>query len=99
MAQTKYQNQESGGIRISTNGYYTGHHKGSVMQDAAGGADNKPYYVERTTIRYGTITQDAVSSSMPTLESGSGSSGDSGDSGAELSLDELKPKETLHLKE
>lgn len=98
MAQTKYKNQESGGIRISTNGYYTGHHKGSVMQDATGGADNKPYYVERTTIRYGTITQDAVSSSMPTLESGSGSSGDSG---AELSIqsDVLEPKETLHLKE
>ena len=94
MAQTKYQNQESGGIRISTNGYYTGHHKGSVMQDAAGGADNKPYYVERTTIRYGTITQDAVSSSMPTLESGSGT-----DSGEALSLNVLEPKETLHLKE
>ena len=94
MAQTKYQNQESGGIRISTNGYYTGHHKGSVMQDATGGADNKPYYVERTTIRYGTITQDAVSSSMPTLESGSGT-----DSGKALSLNVLEPKETLHLKE
>lgn len=98
MAQTKYQNQESGGIRISTNGYYTGHHKGSVMQDATGGADNQPYYVERTTIRYGTITQDAVSSSMPTLESGSGSGGD-GVSGASIDPEVLEPKETLHLKE
>lgn len=93
MAQTKYKNQEESGIRISTNGYYTGHHKGSVMQDATGGADNKPYYVERNTIRYGTITQDAVSGAMPTLESGSGVSG------ASIDPEVLEPKETLHLKE
>lgn len=92
MAQTKYKNQESGGIRISTNGYYTGHHKGSVLQDATGGADNKPYYVERTTIRYGTITQDAISGAMPTLESGDAS-------GASIDTHVLEPKETLHLKE
>lgn len=96
MAQTKYKNQESGGIRISTNGYYTGHHKGSVMQDATASADNKPYYVERTTIRYGTITQDAVSGAMPTLES---DSGDSGVSGASIDPNVLEPKETLRLKE
>lgn len=65
---TKYQPQEKDSERISTNGYYTGHHKGTVMQDAQGGADNQPYVVERTTERFGTIMQDAQSGSMPTPE-------------------------------
>lgn len=64
----KYQNQEDNGERISTNGYYTGHHKGSVMQDASSGADNAAYYVERTTERFGTITQDAIPDSMPAVQ-------------------------------
>lgn len=64
----QYQNQENKGERVSTNGYYTGHHKGSVMQDASSGADNALYYVERTTVRFGTITQDAISGSMPEVQ-------------------------------
>lgn len=60
-----YQDQTQGNERLSTNGYYTGHHKGSVTQDAAAGADNAPYYVERTSERFGTITQDALPDSMP----------------------------------
>lgn len=74
---TKYKNQESNSERVSTNGYYTGHHKGSVMQDATNSADNAPYYVERNTVRFGTITQDAAPSSMPEIDSSSGvASGD-----------------------
>lgn len=60
-----YQDQTSNNERVSTNGYYTGHHKGSVLQDAQSGADNNPYYVERVTERLGTITQDAIDTNFP----------------------------------
>lgn len=76
----KYENQETkDGERISTNGYYTGHHKGAVLQDALTGADNAPYYVERTTERFGTITQDAAPNSMPKPITSSGGDEGSGD--------------------
>lgn len=68
MAITKYQNQEEDGIRISTNGHYTGHLKGTVLQDAFSGADNQPYHVERVTVRFGTLMQDAAPDSMPDPE-------------------------------
>lgn len=66
-----YKDQEWGepitGERLSTNGYYTGQHKGTVMQDAAVDGTEEPYRVEIKTIRYGTITQDAIEGSMPTI--------------------------------
>ena len=48
--------------RLSTNGYYTGQHEGTVTQDVSEGADNAPYSVERTSVRQGTIAQDAKAS-------------------------------------
>lgn len=71
MADVKYTNVNwpSGspiqGERLATNGNYTGQHKGSVTQDNASGADNDPYYVERTTIRKGTIMQDYLDENTP----------------------------------
>ena len=55
------------GERLSTNGHYTGEHKGTPMQDALGveTTNNDPHYVEETIIRYGTITQDAIEGSTP----------------------------------
>lgn len=53
------------GERLATNGNYTGQHKGSVTQDAATGADNNPYYVERVTERFGTILQDYEETNAP----------------------------------
>jgi hypothetical protein len=72
MANTfKYENQIWGepiaGERLSTNGHYTGEHKGTPTQDALGDGttNSNPHYVEDVTIRYGTITQDAVEGSTP----------------------------------
>ena len=66
----KYNNQIWGepiaGERLSTNGHYTGEHKGTVMQDAAVGGTEQPHAVEEGTVRYGTIMGDAVEGSMPT---------------------------------
>lgn len=71
MAQTKYVNKNWGspisGERLATNGFYTGQHKGSVMQDHADGADNDPYVVERTTIRQGTLLGDYADAAFPTV--------------------------------
>lgn len=53
------------GERLATNGYYTGEHMGTPTQDAIDNLANKPYYAERVTVRYGTITQDAIDSNMP----------------------------------
>lgn len=65
----KYQNQVWGepitGERLSTNGYYTGEHKGTVMQDAAVEGTEQPHAVEEGTIRYGTMMQDAIPGSTP----------------------------------
>lgn len=68
--EVKYENQVWGepiaGERLSTNGYYTGEHKGTVMQDASVEGVQQPHGVEEATVRYGTITQDAITNSMPT---------------------------------
>lgn len=81
-ANVQYENQtDASGDRISTNGYYTGHHKGTVMQDALKDADNAPYYNERMTERQGTMTQDALPNSMPSIKTAS-SGGGSTDSGS-----------------
>lgn len=66
--EVKYQNQVWGepiaGERLSTNGHYTGEHLGVPMQDLAYAQENEepipPHYVETNTIRYGTVTQDAL---------------------------------------
>lgn len=49
--------------RLSTNGHYTGEHLGSVIQDVQN--SNCKYSVELNTVRYGTITQDAIEGSTP----------------------------------
>lgn len=70
--EVKYENQVWGddtpiaGERLSTNGHYTGEHKGTVLQDASVGDTTQPYSVEETTVRYGTIMGDAAEGSMPT---------------------------------
>lgn len=51
------------GERVATNGYYTGHKKGTPTQskDETIGA----YEVEEGTVRYGTMMGDAVQGAMP----------------------------------
>ena len=65
----KYENQVWGepiaGERLSTNGYYTGEQKGTVMQDAKAGGAVAAHVVEENTIRLGTMMQDAIEGSMP----------------------------------
>lgn len=67
--EVKYENQVWGepiaGERLSTNGHYTGEHKGTPMQDAIDASANTPHYVEGVTVRYGTMTQDAIEGSTP----------------------------------
>ena len=55
--------ETTGGERIATNGYYTGHKKGSPIQGY--GESNAPYEVEEGTVRYGTMMGDAAVGSMP----------------------------------
>lgn len=63
----KYANQVWGepitGERLSTNGHYTGEHKGTVTQDKL--ASMTAHMVEDATVRYGTMTQDAIEGSTP----------------------------------
>lgn len=60
--------------RLSTNGFYTGEHKGVPMQDYAdpeeNGQNEDPYWVENNTVRFGTIMQDATEGSMPEVDEG-----------------------------
>lgn len=55
------------GERLSTNGHYTGEHLGTPIQDALGASTTNinAHYVEDVTVRYGTITQDAIEGSTP----------------------------------
>lgn len=55
------------GERLATAGEYTGHHKGSTMQDALEGTDNEPYLRARETVRYGTLTPDAADDNFPAV--------------------------------
>ena len=50
---------------MSTNGHITGQHLGTPTQDAIDNLANKPYYCERVTVRYGTMTQDAIDPYQP----------------------------------
>lgn len=67
----KYQNQVWGepiaGERLSTNGHYTGEHKGAPTQDNLGAetTNTNAHYVEDNIVRLGTMTQDAVEGSTP----------------------------------
>lgn len=67
--EVKYQNQVWGkpitGERLSTNGYYTGEHKGTVMQDAAVDGTEQPHTVEDSIVRHGTMMGDAIAGSNP----------------------------------
>lgn len=73
MAITKYVDQKwpadtpVEGEQLSVNGYYTGEHMGTPMQDGMyPDANTDPYYVEHVTVRYGTMTQDGASdANMP----------------------------------
>lgn len=63
-----YNNTTNGvGERVSTNGYWTGHQVGTVMQDASAGAVNQPYSVEGATIHVGTLLQDERDTNFPTV--------------------------------
>lgn len=68
----KYQKQVWGtpiaGETLSVNGHYVGEHKGTPTQDAlcAETTNKDARYIEANTIRYGTITQDAIEGSTPT---------------------------------
>ena len=70
MNEVKYNDQVWGepiaGERLSTNGYYTGEHKGTPTQDAK--AEMTAHSVEAATVHLGTITQDALEGSMPTVK-------------------------------
>lgn len=65
----KYENQTWGapiaGERLSTNGHYTGEHKGTVMQDAKVSGVTAPHVVEEGIVRLGTMMQDAIEGSTP----------------------------------
>lgn len=60
----RYENQVWGepipGERLSTNGYYTGEHMGTVMQDAKTSGTDAPHGNEAATVHLGTIMQDAL---------------------------------------
>ena len=65
----KYENQVWGepiaGERLSTNGHYTGEHKGTVMQDAKVSGVQAAHGVEAGIVRLGTMMQDAIEGSTP----------------------------------
>lgn len=77
----KYENQvwpegsPIAGERLSTNSHYTGEHKGSPTQDSLGASttNTNAHWVEDNVVRYGTVLQDAVEGSTPTVKTASGS--------------------------
>ena len=48
------------GERLATNGYYTGEHVGSVMQDATASGVEVAHATEAAIVRYGTRANDAL---------------------------------------
>lgn len=56
------------GERLATNGYYTGEHKGTTLQDGKYADANAPHSVENATVRLGTMTQDAIDEKFPTVK-------------------------------
>lgn len=64
-----YANQtNTAGERVSTNGYWTGHQKGTVMQDAKVSGVTQPYAVETNTVHMGAMLQDAKDATFPEVE-------------------------------
>ncbi len=63
------ENTPIAGERLATNGYYTGQHKGSVLQDDADDPLS-PYLVETTTIRCGTMLGDDEDANFPEFDLG-----------------------------
>lgn len=64
-----YANQtNAAGERVSTNGYWTGHQKGTVMQDATVSGVTQPYAVENNTVHMGAMLQDAKDATFPAVE-------------------------------
>lgn len=55
------------GERLATNGHYTGEHMGTPTQDAKYAEANTPHYEEGVTVRYGTMTQDAIDENFPAV--------------------------------
>jgi hypothetical protein len=72
--EVKYKDQVWGepiaGERLSTNGHYTGEHLGTPTQDALGEdtTNTNAHHVENVTVRYGTMTQDAIEGSTPDVD-------------------------------
>lgn len=68
----KYKDQVWGepiaGERLSTNGYYTGEHKGTATQDALVEGTTPAHTVEALTVHLGTITPDALEGKMPEVK-------------------------------
>ena len=73
----RYENQLWGegtpiaGETLSVNGHYVGEHLGTRTQDAKPKntlENSYPHYIETKTTRYGTITQDAIPGSTPTVK-------------------------------
>lgn len=77
----KYENQTWNdpikGERLSTNSHYTGEHKGTPTQDTLGASttNTNAHYVEENIVRYGTVMQDAIEGSTPTLKTKPSSAG------------------------
>ena len=71
--EVKYQNQVWGepiaGERLSTNGHYTGEHKGTPTQDnlGVGTTNGNAHFVEENIVRLGTMTQDAIEGGTPSV--------------------------------
>lgn len=67
----KYENQVWGepiaGERLSTNACYTGEHKGTPTQDKLNPSMDA-HVVELNTVHLGTVTQDAIEGSTPTVD-------------------------------
>lgn len=53
------------GERLATNGYYTGEHISTPIQDAK--ANVPPHHVEAVTVRLGTMMQDAKDDNFPAV--------------------------------
>ena len=56
------------GERLATNGYYTGEHKGAVIQDAENADANVAHHVEANVVRLGTMMQDSADENFPTVK-------------------------------
>lgn len=54
------------GEKLATNGFYTGEHKGTPMQ--ANGETIVAHMVEASTVRLGTMMQDAIDTNFPTVK-------------------------------